>query len=74
MPETHDTTQYLQVDMTNTYRFKELQTQGRSDYSSWVTTFEIYYSYDGNTFLQYNNTNGTSVSHGVTSILLPNIH
>ena len=63
VPTTHDTSQWLQVDMDEAYIFRQLLTQGRSDDAAWVTSFYILYA-DNDTlaFTTFVNDSGDSVS------------
>ncbi|XP_030847155.1 lactadherin-like [Strongylocentrotus purpuratus] len=48
--ETNDLNQWIQVDLLATYRIVRVATQGREDYSQWVTSFKIACSMDSVTF------------------------
>lgn len=49
----NDVNQWLQVDMQQTTRITSVATQGRSDYSQWVTKYKLDYGEDGHTFMFY---------------------
>ncbi|XP_030848296.1 lactadherin isoform X2 [Strongylocentrotus purpuratus] len=48
--KTTDLNQWIQVDLLATYRIVRVATQGRADYSQWVTSFKIACSMDNVTF------------------------
>ena len=58
-----DTSQWLQLDMTEPYKYQKVIIQGRQDEAMWVTLYKIWYSTDGVTFLQYADHNATDVRH-----------
>ncbi len=57
-----DTNQWLQIDMTESYIFKVIQMQGRSDEAAWVTSFRILYGDNITTFHTYANASNATVS------------
>ena len=49
-----DVNQWMQVDLGNRYtKVTRVATQGRSDYSQWVTKYMLQYSNDGVNFHDY---------------------
>lgn len=50
----NDAQQWIQVDFVDKTTVRRVATQGRNDYSQWVTKFKLQYSQDGETFSTYN--------------------
>ena len=47
-----DQNQYLQVDFWRNVKITKVATQGRQDYSQWVTHYKLSYAVDGSTVFQ----------------------
>eukprot|EP00057_Strongylocentrotus_purpuratus_P020571 XP_011675045.1 PREDICTED: uncharacterized protein LOC756501 isoform X1 [Strongylocentrotus purpuratus] len=57
--KTNDLNQWIQVDLLATYSIVRVATQGREDYSQWVTSFKIACSMDSVTFDTVKDPNNT---------------
>ena len=65
MASVHDADQWLQVTMTEPYKFRRLLVQGRSDADMWVTSLEIHFDVGGGggaSLQTYTDALGASVS------------
>lgn len=49
---TKDQNQFLQVDFWRNVKITKIATQGRQDYSQWVTQYKLSYAVDGSTVFQ----------------------
>ncbi|XP_006823110.2 uncharacterized protein LOC100367144 [Saccoglossus kowalevskii] len=61
VPAVFDTSQWLAIDMGETYLYNGIVTQGNPDKEYWVTTFKIQYSDDGSTYTSFTDDNGNDV-------------
>ena len=56
--QVRDLNQWLQVDLQEKTRVTRIATQGRNEYSQWVTQYKLQYSEDGHTFTFYRQNGG----------------
>ena len=71
MAGTVDTNQYIEVEMSNPWKFTSVHIQGRDNASEWVTSFKLHY-YDSGTssWTEYTDATGQNVSLIIASYLL----
>ena len=67
---TVDTNQYVEIDMTKPYKFRQVHIQGRDEAPEWVTTFKLHYDDGSGTFLEYTDSGGNNVSRYVCILLM----
>ena len=58
MPRTVNSNQWIQVELSATFKITAIQTQGRSDYDQWVKSYKLAYGNDG---VKWNDVNNDEV-------------
>lgn len=66
--------QWLQITYTRTMKFTGILTQGRQDYSQWVTSFWVLYSQDGAHWVYYQKYGQPKVKSVYWGICMPSDH
>ncbi|XP_061171608.1 uncharacterized protein LOC133181081 [Saccostrea echinata] len=64
VPSVIDTSQYIEVNLTEATFIHVVQIQGQDSVDNWVTSFAVQYSADGVSWNTYTNSSGASVFEG----------